>query len=391
MLVGLIAASCAAPYTSTASHPPPSTSTVVPATTTTTTTTTTPLTTTTTTVTTFEPMGSSFISAQEGWVLGASGCQSCAGLDVTDDGGAIWRPLPAPPVPLGLYSQAANAVTDVYFADQNEGFLFGPGLETTHDGGQTWSRAELPAVTQLTGSDGYVFALSENASDTGASLWRTTAGSNTWSPLAMPQTSGGFELAAQGSTLLLLQGGFSGPHPQSAAIEVGALWISTDGGTEWVSRKVPCTSADGGAALVSIALGHPDAWLVDCYDNEQSSQEQQTQHHLYGTGNAGGDWVRLADPTQTGAPALLADNGSGHAFLATEGGLADWLVGTFDGGLSWSGLFTSGGSFYGWADLQFVDASTGFIVGPTHYAPEHLYRTEDGGHTWAVVPITLPS
>jgi hypothetical protein len=181
----------------------------------------------------------------------------------------------------------------------------------------------------------------------------------------MPQTSGGFELAAQGSTLLLLQGGFSGPHPQSAAIEVGALWISTDGGTEWVSRKVPCTSADGGAALVSIALGHPDAWLVDCYDNEQSSQEQQTQHHLYGTGNAGGDWVRLADPTQTGAPALLADNGSGH--------------------------FTSGGSFYGWADLQFVDASTGFIVGPTHYAPEHLYRTEDGGHTWAVVPITLPS
>jgi hypothetical protein len=170
--------------------------------------------------------------------------------------------------------------------------------------------------------------------------------------------------------------------PQPTAGEVGALWISSDAGTEWISRKVPCTPADGGAALVSIALDHPDAWLVDCCDNEQSSQEQHTQHHLYGTGNAGGDWVRLADPTQSGAPTLLADNGSGHAFLTTESGADDC-------GLSWSGLFPSGGSFYGWADLQFVDASTGFVVGPTHYAPEHLYRTEEG-RTWTILQITSP-
>ena len=25
-----------------------------------------------------------------------------------------------------------------------------------------------------------------------------------------------------------------------------------------------------------------------------------------------------------------------------------------------------------WANRQFVDASTGFVVGPTNYAPEHL-------------------
>lgn len=240
------------------------------------------------------------------------------------------------------------------------------------------------------GGDGSVFALSETSSGTGASLWRTTSGSTTWSPVVMPQTSGAFQLVAEGRTLLLLQEGFSGPHAQSAAIEVGTLWTSTDAGTEWVSRKVPCTSADGGAALVSIALGHPDAWLLDCYDNEQSSQEQHTQHHLYGTDNAGGDWVRLADPTQSGAPALLADNGSGHAFLTTESGAGDRLVGTFDGGLSWSALFPSGGSFYGWADLQFVDASTGFVIGPTHFAPEHLYRTEDAGRTWTVLQITSP-
>jgi photosystem II stability/assembly factor-like uncharacterized protein len=161
--------------------------------------------------------------------------------------------------------------------------------------------------------------------------------------------------------------------------------MSTDGGSRWVKRPVPCAPADGGAALVSIALDHPKAWLLDCYDNEQSSQAQETQHHLYGSANAGASWVRLGDPSHNGVPALLADNGSGHAFLTTESGAGDRLVGTFDGARNWSTLFASGGAFFGWADLQFVSASTGFVVGPTHYAPEHLYRTDDGGRTWHVL------
>ena len=32
-------------------------------------------------------------------------------------------------------------------------------------------------------------------------------------------------------------------------------------------------------------------------------------------------------------------------------------------------------------------AGTGFVVGPTHYAPEHLYRTDDGGRTWRVLHL----
>lgn len=50
-------------------------------------------------------------------------------------------------------------------------------------------------------------------------------------------------------------------------------------------------------------------------------------------------------------------------------------------------VLRSGGSFGGWADLGFVSVSVGFVVGPTHYAPEHLYRTQDGGRTWRVVRV----
>jgi photosystem II stability/assembly factor-like uncharacterized protein len=75
---------------------------------------------------------------------------------------------------------------------------------------------------------------------------------------------------------------------------------------------------------------------VDCFDNVQSSQEQNTQHHLYGTVNAGRTWVRLPNPARRNEPVLLADNSAGHAFLPAEGGSGDTLVGTTDGGLSWA-------------------------------------------------------
>ena len=69
---------------------------------------------------------------------------------------------------------------------------------------------------------------------------------------------------------------------------------------------------------------------------------------------------------------------------APRGGSGDTLLGTFDGGLHWSLLITSGGSFFGWSGPIFPTASTGFVVGPTHYAPEHLYRTSDGGRSWNI-------
>jgi hypothetical protein len=350
--------------------------------------TTSPLATTTTTgPQTFEPAAGSFINDQQGWVLGIIGCQTCIQVETTTDGGNAWSILPPPSVP--YRTQAANSVTDIYFADQSNGFLFGPGLEMTHDGGRTWTSGSIPSVVQVLGGGGYAYALSQNVGlSEPPSLWRAPLGSSAWTQLSLPPSavtglpagqSTSYELAVEGQILLLLQEGLGGPL--RTATQVGALWSSTDAGASWTSHPVPCSPADGGAVVMSVALNHPDAWLVDCFDNEQSSQELSTQQHLYGTGDAGGHWVRLADPTTTGGPELLADNGSGHAFLATQSGGMDELVGTFDGGVTWSDVLPSTG-FQGWADLQFVDASTGFVVVPPGLATANLFRTEDGGQTW---------
>jgi len=346
-----------------------------------------PSSTTTSGPTPFDATGASFIGAEQGWVFGSVGCDTCASLKETTDGGSTWTDLPAPAAPVS--GQAPDAMSDISFVDPDNGFLFGPGLEMTHDGGHTWTRAALPPVMEVAGGDGNAYALAQPPGGS-ASVWRSTTGSNTWSPVPLPPMNGplqGIQLAVQGKVLLLLDKGVTGPV--RASDEVGGLWMSDDAGSEWVDRRVPCTPEDGGAAVISIAYGHSDAWLIDCFDNEQSSQEQQTQHHLYGSADAGVDWVRLADPTETGFPVLLADNGSGHAFLTTESGGQDRFDATFDGGRTWTVLFSRLG-FSGWADLQFVDASTGFVVGKG-YVSAGLYRTDDRGRTWRALPFTSSS
>jgi len=330
----------------------------------------------------------SFVSASQGWVLGLGGCADCARLRETRDGGGTWTPLPPPPAPLGYDTMPLTSVTQVAFADARSGFLYGPGLLATSDGGRTWRRESLPPVQDLVIGRGYAYAVTAAAAGAPDLLWRTAIGSGTWTRLPIHRGSEPNNpslVYTSGSTLVLLQSGFMGPAPVSTAATAGGLWLSTDGGETWQARTVPCTGANGGgASVLSIALGHPDAWLLDCFDGEQSQQAQDTQHHLFGTVDAGLSWVRLPDPSRHNYPDALADNGAGHAFLATEGGMGDTLLGTFDGGLHWRVLITSGGSFYGWSGPIFLTAQTGFVVGPTHFAPEHLYRTTDGGRSWHI-------
>jgi photosystem II stability/assembly factor-like uncharacterized protein len=345
----------------------------------------------------FEPAAASFISPTMGWALGRDGCSNCASLRATTDGGRHWTALPSPRVPLWYYKAGSSAVRDVRFADPANGFLFAPALLTTHDGGRSWQRQSLPPVWQLGVGAGYAFALTRARADGRVSLWRTPIGRDRWSRLPLPaggalpssMTVSSVGLAVEGAALVLLEPGFTGPSVARPRGMVGRLWASRDSGTRWRTRAVPCMAADGGAALFAIALHHPREWLVDCFDNEQSSQGQNTQHHLYRSADAGESWTRVSDPTRHNDPDLLAANGAGHALLATDGGDGDALVGSFDSGRRWRQLLRSGGSFFGWADLRFVTPEIGFVVGPTHYAPEHLYRTDDGGHSWRILRVGL--
>ena len=335
-----------------------------------------------------------------GWVVGRFGCGDCAAVRRTEDGGRTWTALPSPHEPLWPYSTSASGlrgtspplkgVSRVVFGDSKNGFLFGPDLLITRDGGRTWVRKSLPGlVWQVEIGGGYAYATSDPSS-LGASkhgpirVWRTRIGSDHWTKLSSPRAFN-VAIAVEARTIVLLQAGFNGPGPRKT--DLGRIWVSVDMGERWRSRAMPCTLRDDGAALVAVVPGHSASWLLDCYDNRQSMQAQWTQHHLYRTTNTGRTWARLPDPTRHNGPSLLGANGAGHIFLATEGGGGDVLVGSLDGGRHWRPLLNSGGAFFGWSSLNFVTPLTGFVVGPTHYAPEHLYRTDDGGRSWRVLPV----
>ena len=330
----------------------------------------------------------SFITADHGWALGSTGCDGCVGVAVTNNGGTTWAYLPTPPATLGWYSRRSSAVTDIAFADRSRGYLFAPGLLATTDGGHTWTDQHLTGIKTLTIAGSSVYALTGYDNAGAEQLYRSTLGTNTWAKVTLPGAANRdtrWETAAAGPDLVLLETGAS--SADITASQVGRVWISTDRGVVWQPRTVPCTTRDGGALVLAVAHGHPQAWLIGCYDNNQSSQEQNTTQHIYGTTDEGRTWVRLGDPPQHNQPVLLADNGAGHAFIATEGGVGDTLNGTFDGGQNWTVQIRDGGSFYGWTGLEFVSPNTGFAVGPTHYAPPHLYRTNDGGQTWTTLSV----
>ncbi len=348
--------------------------------------------------TAFEPIAASFITPDAGWALGHSGCQACAALLRTSDGGLTWTTLPNPHVTIGAGGGPAGSVSNIAFANVAEGFLYGPALLATRNGGRTWTRLALPAVQGLVIGGGYAYAVTGPAYGRSAGIWRTAIGSHRWMRLPLPSgmmpvpagaNFAGLTLYAEGRMLALLQTGDTSVEEPPGW--TGRLWASTSDGEHWQARTVPCKAPDGGgASVMSIALGHPDAWLLDCYNNEQSSQQQNTQHLLYGSVNAGRSWVRLPDPTSGNLPELLADNGAGHAFLATEGA-ADFMTGTLDHGLHWRVRIMDGGSFSGWADLGFVTPDVGFVVGPANAfsaaVPGGLYRTENGGRTWKLLRV----
>jgi hypothetical protein len=164
----------------------------------------------------FEPAAVSFVSASQGWVLGLSGCADCAALKETRDGGSTWTALPPPPAPLAYYTSPVTGVTQVAFADAASGFLYGPELLATSDGGRIWSRESLPPVQDLVIGDGYAYALSVAAAGQPYRLWRTAIGSRTWTELPSIGRAGpenpSSRVYASGNTLVLLQQGVFGPR-----------------------------------------------------------------------------------------------------------------------------------------------------------------------------------
>ena len=323
-----------------------------------------------------------FVSLREGWVLGSVPCASglCPVLLRTQDGGRTWVAIPAPSSTVSTGPQT-NGVREVRFADANDGWVYGPELWSTHDGGAHWTQQTLPGdrpndpVQSLEVAAGTVHVLVLDVNNTRIRILSSPATHDAWtaSTTTLPLGAGPVpqgQLVLQGST--------------GWAIEIDRTVVggARRSGGAWTSWQPPCSSAGGFAALSAGTTTHLAAV---CDEGTWTGPAESV--HLYLSSNGGASFSRIAQAIGTlnnGSADAVTISSTGTIVVAGSSGSAPTglLLASFNGGGSWATVY-SGDSGIVADELGFTTASQGVAI--TDGAHPHLLMTYDGGHHWSAV------
>ena len=317
----------------------------------------------------FEPESASFVSSQTGFVLGIAHCTSgpCLTIARTQDGGTTWTSIPAPNISLTQDPNSkapVSSVSKIRFVDIMDGYLFGPDLYVTHDGGTTWKKITLQGIP----SSYVVTALETNGSN-----WYLTAG-NPNAPTPSPDhlfisdgTSGVFTIERKP----VLPAGARAEitaNPYGAVLAAtlnqnGNLFYQATGRTSWTQIKADCPVDLPANPLVALATPLPGSstpqLVLGCGGGAGAGSQEKTV-------------VKSADlttftSTSTEPPlsgdleAIASPDGKTIAVAASSG--ATFLYVSIDSGTTWKTAISD--STFGGApihDLGFTTATQGFAV-----------------------------
>jgi len=297
-------------------------------------------------------------------VLGSHGdtdtCQpgDCLRLAESHDAGRTFTALPAPEVKFGVGAggPSATTVTDVRFGSAQDGWLFGDGLWSTHDGGYRWTQVSFGAaaeVRRLEAAAGTAWALVGDSDGT-QQLWRSPVGADHWRRVPGVALDGPGDLAVQGDRVVVLGTG------QSAA------WSNVTG--EFNQIDNPCKGS-----LAAGLSGSGDLWAT-CITG--------TAAYITTSADDGTTWSTV--PVDTGQGSLpnsvaLGARTAGEAVvvLSPEEPLTKLSA---DGSLSPVRRPPVTGSAVSY--LGFTNRDIGYAV-----VGDGLWRTDDGGDTWRQLSI----
>jgi hypothetical protein len=290
-------------------------------------------------------LSTSWVDAADGWALGLQPCGkgTCASLARTTDAGRNWQGLPGLTAKIqdGTVDCSAQAcVNQVTFASASTGYVYGPALMMTTDGGLTWHAQAGSQTETLTVAGGQVYRVSYTGTGCPGpcqpSLEEAAVGSTSWRTLigrlAQPDRSDSAQIVASGPDVLVaMYGSLAGPVPAHAVV-----YRSTDRGATWRQLPDPCGRLGPGGPSQEedlIALGAASGGFFTglCGPHNTTSAVVVT------SADGGATWrptaaappgqeitfVAAASPTTIGvASSAMSGNGTGTArlLITTDGG-----------------------------------------------------------------------
>jgi len=313
----------------------------------------------------FDPGSFTAISELTWWLLGTAPCSKppCTSIVRTTDGGVSFAGVPAPRAPWTSASSQAG-MSELRFADAENGFAYGGALYVTHNAGQSWKALSLGGrVIDLAIAAGRAYAVVSPGEGAANRLMSSFVGQDDWTVVtaAGPVADG---LWARGSDVFV----------ESA--DRGHVLVSHDDGISFA--RYPSPSAGLGCEFQE--LSPPVVW-AHCPTGTMSEIWRSTD---------GGATFQLASGASAAAREELPNSA---AFAAASGITAvvgyQQLYRTTNGGQSYAPIAGPAGITW-WQYLGFTDATHGVALGyqgteiPSH---ERLYYTTDGGLSYHVVPM----
>jgi photosystem II stability/assembly factor-like uncharacterized protein len=334
-----------------------------------------------------------------GWALSAVPCVQglCARIAHTVNGGQSWTALPDPPAYLSASSAATYCrhrpcVDHLRFATASIGYLFGPSLLITRDGGRIWTRVASPPVESLEPGPGAVVRVVYKHDGCPGPCERTVeaapAGSEDWTVLLANLTAPSDAVSAQviraGAGVIYVP--IYGNRAAGAGTQQAVIYRTLDGGHSWARLADPCGGE--GAALrdaISIAAA-PGGFLAALCTTRTISTYG---YSVVSSTDSGARWgARRPVPVSPGfSPDLIAAGGPAAMIIsnspaAGSGEYTYQLILSADGGKIWSSVAS---------DPQQLDPNApyatylGFqdqLVGRWFGYPHAVWTTTDGGRHW---------
>ncbi|HTX81522.1 MAG TPA: hypothetical protein VME44_05055 [Streptosporangiaceae bacterium] len=333
-----------------------------------------------------------WLSSQRGWALADARCSAglCPRVAVTRNGGRSWEALS---VPASLKGNWQTEISQIRFATVKVGYLFGPALYQTRDGGRTWRRIRSRPVEALEPRAGTIVRIAYDhlgcPGPCNRVVQTAAAGSGAWHtllriPIARADGNISAQIIRAAARVIYV--------PIYANLASGVrgakavIFRSIDAGRRWQRLPDPCigTGTDTHAA-VTLSAG-PRGYLSVLCDS------------ILGTGRT---FIRTSQDygSRWGQPRtvpsgmqLLASPGPGRLMLAT-GGVSGSGPFTYrldvsrDGGLHWTTVVTGTTEVSPSAAIPAVLGFGGAGFGWWASTSQEIWLTRDDGLRWRQRPF----